>query len=82
MKITAIITAAGRGERMGFGQNKIFLELKDPVLIHSLRAFEENTMINDIILVVNEEETEECRRLIDKYSIKKINTLLSPIPCI
>ena len=43
MKYTVLLPAAGSGKRMGAGQNKLFLELRNiPILIHTLRVFEKD----------------------------------------
>lgn len=65
--ITAIVCAAGKGERTGFNENKILRELNGlPVLSYSLSAF---APFVDEILVTTTEKDEE-----------RINALLSPFP--
>ncbi|MDE6676611.1 MAG: NTP transferase domain-containing protein, partial [Clostridia bacterium] len=56
--ITAIICAAGKGERAGFSQNKVLQELNGmPVLCYSLSAFAACGV--DEILVTCREEDEK-----------------------
>ena len=51
-KNIALILAAGQGKRMGAGINKQFLTLQDkPVLYHTLKAFSDNSKIDEIVLV-------------------------------
>lgn len=51
--VSAILLAAGRGTRIGAGENKVYLEIKrEPLLSYTLRAFSESTLIDEIILVV------------------------------
>ena len=51
--VSAILLAAGRGTRIGAGENKIYLEIKgEPLLSYTLRAFSESPLIDEIILVV------------------------------
>jgi 2-C-methyl-D-erythritol 4-phosphate cytidylyltransferase len=51
--VSAILLAAGRGTRIGAGENKIYLDIKgEPLLSYTLRAFSESTLIDEIILVV------------------------------
>ncbi len=51
--VSAILLAAGRGTRIGAGENKIYLEIKgEPLLSYTLRAFSESPLIGEIILVV------------------------------
>lgn len=65
--ITAIICAAGKGERAGFQGNKVLEELNGlPVLSYSLSAF--SPLADEIIVVCRQE---------DEAHIKK---LLSPVP--
>ena len=65
--ITAIICAAGKGERAGFAENKILRELNGlPVLSYSLSAFAPFT--DELLVTVSEQD--EAR----------VKTLLSPFP--
>ncbi len=65
--ITAIVCAAGKGERTGFNENKILRELNGlPVLSYSLSAFA--PFVDEILVTVTEEDEE------------RINALLSPFP--
>ncbi len=51
--VSAILLAAGRGTRMGAGENKIYLEIKGkPLLSYTLKAFSESPLVGEIILVV------------------------------
>ena len=70
--ITAIVLAAGKGSRMCSQTPKQFLEIgKKPLLYYSLQAFEDSC-VDDIILVTNEEYKEYCsKNIIGKYDIKK-----------
>jgi len=53
MRFSALIVAAGRGQRMGAGQNKLLLPLADePVLSHTLRLFDDIPGVGEIILVI------------------------------
>lgn len=76
-KITAIVLAAGMGKRMNTGIAKQFMELKNkPVLYYSLKAFEEST-VDDIILVTGKGQQEYCEdHIIGKYNIKKVSQVI------
>ena len=51
-KVTAVIMAAGKSERLGF--DKLFYKLnKKPLLWHTVNAFENAACIDDIVLVCN-----------------------------
>lgn len=73
----AIILAAGTGKRMNSNTPKQYLTLDNkPVLYYSLKAFEESS-INEIILVVGRNEIDYCRReIVEKYNIKKVTAII------
>jgi 2-C-methyl-D-erythritol 4-phosphate cytidylyltransferase len=69
----AIIPAAGIGSRMHADRAKQMLELDGvPLLVHTLRRFEQCEAIDRIVLVLQPSMTTEALRLISKYNIKKI----------
>jgi len=57
MEISALIVAAGTGNRMNVSINKQFLILNDmPILSHTLHTFDQCTSIDNIILVIKRED--------------------------
>lgn len=67
MKISAVIVAAGSGTRMKAGKNKVFLELLGKTILeHTVSAFQNMPMIDEIIVVTN--EIEEAKKILSKYS--------------
>lgn len=61
-RITAIIPAAGRGQRMGAERPKQYLPLGGrPVLWHVLARLEASPLVTDIVLVVRREDMDYCR---------------------
>jgi 2-C-methyl-D-erythritol 4-phosphate cytidylyltransferase len=67
-----VIPAAGQGKRMNAGKNKQFLKIdNEPLLIHTLRVFEEDLLCTEIILAVNKQEIEQIQELINEYNITK-----------
>lgn len=72
IRTTAIVLAAGQGKRMQSSVRKQYLLIGDkPVLYYSLKAFEDS-IIDDLVLVVGEGEEDYCQReLIDKYGFAK-----------
>ena len=76
-KVTAIILAAGKGNRMHSEVPKQFLELDGkPVLYYSLNAFEQSS-VNDIILVTGKEDIAYCeKRIIEKYHFNKVRKIV------
>jgi 2-C-methyl-D-erythritol 4-phosphate cytidylyltransferase/2-C-methyl-D-erythritol 2,4-cyclodiphosphate synthase len=64
-QVTAVIAAAGRGERLGGAENKAFVELAGrPLVWYPLRLFRGCPEIGEIILVVAPEDVERARRLL------------------
>lgn len=78
LKTTAIVLAAGRGKRMNSSVQKQYLLIGDkPVLYYSLKAFEESS-VSDIVLVTGENEIDFCQReIVEKYGIHKVRTVVA-----
>lgn len=74
----AIVLAAGQGKRMQSAVAKQFLLLNnEPVVCHSLRAFEESD-VETIILVTGSDEIEYCREeIVKKYGFKKVSAIVA-----
>jgi len=69
----AIIVAGGRGKRMHKRVNKLFLLLnKEPIIWHTLNAFQNCKSINKIILVVRQEDKNKFKAIIKKNNFNKI----------
>ncbi len=59
--IAAVIVAAGQGLRMGAARRKQYLQLSDqPILVHTLRAFDGTDLMNRLVLVVPQTEMDFC----------------------
>ena len=55
----AVVVAAGSSTRMGAGKSKLLLEVQgQPVLAHTLRAFDRTPCIERLVLVAREEDRE------------------------
>jgi 2-C-methyl-D-erythritol 4-phosphate cytidylyltransferase len=77
MKYKVIIPAAGQGKRMQAGKNKQFILLGTlPVIIHTLAVFEQDEDCSEIILVINENETETFKMLLKDHHIQKVKQLV------
>ncbi|MDE3840573.1 2-C-methyl-D-erythritol 4-phosphate cytidylyltransferase [Bacillus methanolicus] len=77
MAYRVIIPAAGQGKRMGAGKNKLLLTLNDvPVLIHTLKVFEEDGKCEGIVLSIHPQDEKEFRSLIHEYGIKKVTAIV------
>ena len=77
-KVTAIVPAAGRGRRMATKLAKPYLMLNGkPILVHTLQALENISLIKEIIVVVATLDKPVCqRKIIDKYSFKKVKDVV------
>lgn len=78
LKTSAIIVAAGKGRRMGRDYNKQYIVLGDkPMLAHTINVFEENKLIDEIILVVGKDEIGFVNEdIVKKYKFKKISNVV------
>lgn len=69
MQADVILVAAGKGERMGRELPKPFLPVCGiPLLIHTLRAITQSTLISKITIVVAPEREALCRNMLHSYA--------------
>lgn len=81
---SAVILAGGMGARMqesmgtdAGGTTKQLLDLAgEPVIIHTLRAFEASPFVDEIILVVRKEEREQYPEMLKKAGITKVKRIV------
>ncbi len=74
--VSAIIVSAGNSSRMG-GVNKQFLEIDGlPVIAHSIKAFQESDLIDEIVIVTRYEDIKTINELVKKHSFSKVNTIV------
>lgn len=72
-----MVPAAGSGQRMGAGHNKLFLLLeKKPIFIHTLAVFEEDPACDGIILSVKPTEREEIKSMLKQFGITKVISIV------
>jgi 2-C-methyl-D-erythritol 4-phosphate cytidylyltransferase len=72
-----VIPAAGQGKRMNAGKNKLFIELSGiPIIVYTLRVFEEDPDCRGIILSINPAEKDYFSQLIAAYGLKKVKKLV------
>jgi 2-C-methyl-D-erythritol 4-phosphate cytidylyltransferase len=65
MQALAILVAAGRGERMGTGRPKAFLELGgQPLLLRAARAFDAAPSVGAVVAVVPAAEVEAAQEML------------------
>jgi 2-C-methyl-D-erythritol 4-phosphate cytidylyltransferase len=69
-----IIVAAGKSRRMDSAVSKQFIFIGGkPILAYTIDAFEKSSLIDKIVLVINEAEIEKCKKIIvNKYNYKKL----------
>lgn len=76
-RTTAIVLAAGRGKRMNSRVQKQYLSLGGrPVLYYSLKAFQDSS-VDEIILVTGKEEIEYVRsEIVERYGFTKVRAVV------
>jgi 2-C-methyl-D-erythritol 4-phosphate cytidylyltransferase len=74
---TAIIVAAGTGNRMGSDRPKQFLQLAGtPIIFHTLKPFERCDSIQEIIVVVPAAESAGFLSIAGKYGLRKLSRVV------
>jgi 2-C-methyl-D-erythritol 4-phosphate cytidylyltransferase len=74
--LTAIIVAAGSSQRMGF--DKLFATVAgQPVIAHTLQAFERASAVNEIIVVAREDRHDEIRKISHAGNFKKVRSIIA-----
>ncbi|HEY0320200.1 MAG TPA: 2-C-methyl-D-erythritol 4-phosphate cytidylyltransferase [Pyrinomonadaceae bacterium] len=69
----AIVAAAGQGRRLGGKRAKQFLELAGvPVIIHTLRRFEQCASIHEVVVVLPQTDAAGFLALASKYRLGKL----------
>ena len=77
MTYQVIIPAAGLGKRMQAGKNKLLLEINEiPVLVHTLKVFEEDEACSGILLAIHPQDEKEINELLKNFSIGKVLSLI------
>ena len=76
-QVPVIVVAAGSSSRMN-GINKQLFELKGiPVIIRTLKKFDDSPFISDIILVTRKEDILKLQVITEQYGIKKLTDIVS-----
>jgi 2-C-methyl-D-erythritol 4-phosphate cytidylyltransferase len=74
----AIIAAAGQGTRLGGERAKQFLELAGvPVIIHTLKKFEQCADIQEVVVVLPATDTAGFLELAGKYELGKLRRVVA-----
>ncbi|MBE5831749.1 MAG: 2-C-methyl-D-erythritol 4-phosphate cytidylyltransferase [Butyrivibrio sp.] len=77
MKTVAVVLAAGSGSRMNSDVKKQYMEIGGkPLIYYSLKTFEES-MIDDIVLVVSKGDIDYVRtEIVQKYGFDKVTAIV------
>lgn len=70
--ISAIILAGGKGKRMNSSISKQFIEIKGkPIIYYTIKKFNDNKKIDNIVIVLSQEEIEYFKEnILKKYDLK------------
>ena len=74
---SAIIAAAGSGNRMASARPKQFLELAGkPIILHTLKPFEECDSIDEVIVVLPAEQSAGFLSMAGKLGLRKLTKVI------
>ena len=74
-KCSAVIVAAGSSQRMG--TDKVFMKLGPmPVLVRTVLAFQDNPLIEEIIIVTRKDKLEEVADLCHNCGLSKVSKVV------
>lgn len=77
MKVTAIVPAAGRSQRMGSPTNKPFMLLQGiPIIVHTLKTLASVDEINHIIVIAREDEIPLMEIVVKRHQIGKVKRII------
>ena len=72
-KASILMPAAGAGERLGRGINKVFVEVAGkPILAHTLSIFETCEAVGEIVIVTGERDIEAAGELVGRFGFSKV----------
>lgn len=76
-KVCAVIPAAGGGERMGAAGSKVLMPLGGvPILIRTLRVFEQAPLVDDIVLALRPQDQALVEELIAGAGLTKVRKIV------
>lgn len=77
MAASALVPAAGRGERFGKPVNKVLWEVAGkPVLAHTLAVFESCEAVGEVIVVTAESDVEAVERIAGRFGFSKVKAVV------
>ena len=79
MGVAALIPASGVGKRMFSDVPKQFISFQNkPLLAWTLDNFQNSTLIDEIVLVVEQDKIERIKiEIIDKYNFSKVRQIVA-----
>lgn len=76
-RTSALIPAAGRGERFGRPTNKVFCTVAGkPILAHTLSVFEACGAVDEIVVVVGEHELGVAGEIAGRFGVRKVSAIV------
>jgi 2-C-methyl-D-erythritol 4-phosphate cytidylyltransferase len=77
MQVTAVVLAAGKGQRLGFQFSKPLIKIDSrPLITYCLNIFNKHPDIKDIIIVANKNNLKNILSLVKRYKINKIKNII------
>jgi len=78
MRTVAIIPAGGAGKRLKAQKAKQYLLLDSvPVVVHTLRVFQQAKVINEVVLVLPGDDITSSKQLINNYGLTKLSAIVA-----
>lgn len=75
--ISVIILAGGIGSRVKSAIPKQYIEINDcPIIVHTIRNFEENPNIGNIVIVCLEQWVNYTQQIVEKYGFTKVKDIV------
>ena len=71
--VSAVVVAAGNSSRMGLKISKQFIDLGgEPVIAHTLRAFERSDVIDGVVVVCRENDKMQIENIVSEKGFNKV----------
>lgn len=75
--VSAVIVAGGKGKRMGASINKVYLKLLGrEILAHTIAAFNNCDIIDEIIVVTGTDDIEVCENIVKRDGLNKVTRII------
>lgn len=75
--ISVVILAGGTGSRLKSAIPKQFIEINDcPIIVHTLNNFQNNPLIDNIVIVCLEDWIDYTKEIVSKYNISKVTSVI------